>query len=145
MHATCSILELGSDKFNLSTLKLVFEQSTILCGFDLALARPLYYNRLVQLASTIKFVHHKLWFKGVELSKDGILARASAIERTTLEPKGHDQAHTLSAREVRVALAAIANLLASWDFRAVICDRSHTSRSNALGSNTQHTIERTWA
>jgi hypothetical protein len=29
----------------------------ILCGFDLALAQPHYYNRLVQFASTIKFVH----------------------------------------------------------------------------------------
>ena len=28
----------------------------ILCGFDLALAHPLHYKRLVQLASTIKFV-----------------------------------------------------------------------------------------
>jgi hypothetical protein len=27
-------------------------------GSTLALAHPLYYNRLVQLASTIKFVHH---------------------------------------------------------------------------------------
>jgi hypothetical protein len=35
----------------------------------------------------------KLLFKGVELSKDEILAPASAIERTALEPKGRDRVH----------------------------------------------------
>jgi hypothetical protein len=57
-----------------------------------------------------------MWFKGVELSKEGILAPASAIERTTLEPKGRNRAHALSAREVRVALATIVNLLVPWEF-----------------------------
>jgi hypothetical protein len=70
-------------------------------------------------------------FKGVELSKEGILAPASAIERTTLEPKGHNQANALSAHEVRVALAIIANLLAPWNFRAVKCNRGHYLRSSA--------------
>jgi hypothetical protein len=81
----------------------------------------------------------------VELSKDGILATASAIESTALKPKGHDRVHALSSREVHVALVAIVNLLAPWDFRAVVCDRSHTSRSNVVRSNALHTIERTRA
>jgi hypothetical protein len=31
-------------------------------GSTLALAQPHYYDRLVQLASTIKFVHHRTFF-----------------------------------------------------------------------------------
>jgi hypothetical protein len=67
-----------------------------------------------------------MWFKGVELSKKGILAPTSAIERIALEPKVHDRVHTSSAREVCIALATIANLLAPWDFRTITCDRDHT-------------------
>jgi hypothetical protein len=57
-----------------------------------------------------------MWFKGVKLSKEGILALVSAIERTTLEPKRRDQAHASSTCKVCIALAAIANLLAPWEF-----------------------------
>jgi hypothetical protein len=95
----------------------------------------------------------------VKLCKDGILALASAIERNALEPKGHDRTHASLAREVCVTLATIANSLAPWDFRAVMCDRAPCLRSSthsfaiehhaydqthmALCSITMPTIERT--
>jgi hypothetical protein len=69
-----------------------------------------------------------MWFKWGGIEQEGILAPASAIERTALKPKGRDRAHALSAHEVHVALAAIVNLLVSWDFRAVKCDRAHCLR-----------------
>jgi hypothetical protein len=56
----------------------------------------------------------------VELSKKVNMSPASAIERIALEPKGHDRAHASSVRKVHVILAAIANSLAPWEFRAVI-------------------------
>jgi hypothetical protein len=79
----------------------------------------------------------------VELSKKGILAPASAIDRTALEPKGHDLAHASSAREVHVVLVTIANLLVPWDFRAVTCDQAHTLRLSALRSSTPLTWQHT--
>jgi citrate lyase synthetase len=46
-----------------------------------------------------------LWFKWVKLRKDGSLASASVIERTMIERMSHDRSQTMSAREVRIALA----------------------------------------
>jgi hypothetical protein len=74
----------------------------------------------------------KMWFKGVELSKEGIIVPGSvldhtrfAIERTTmsssapaLEPKSHDRAHAICTHVFRVSLAAITKLLVSWDFQS---------------------------
>jgi hypothetical protein len=71
--------------------------------------------------------------------QEGILALANAIE-----PKGRNQEHASSAHEVRIALAAISNLLAPWDFRVVKCDRVHTSRLSTLQSSALPTIKRTW-
>jgi hypothetical protein len=43
-----------------------------------------------------------------------------AFDRTAVEHISYVRMYSSSAREVRVALAAIANLLAPWDFRVVI-------------------------
>jgi hypothetical protein len=45
-----------------------------------------------------------LWFKEAELSKDGSLAFASAIERTAIKRISHNRSQAMSAREVRVTL-----------------------------------------
>jgi hypothetical protein len=65
----------------------------------------------------------------VELSKEGIIVPGSALDRTraALELKNHNRAHAIYSRVFYVALAAITNLPASWDIRAVMCDRVHTS------------------
>jgi hypothetical protein len=81
----------------------------------------------------------------VETAKEAIKTlpvRSSAlgaIDRTAVERTSYDRTYSSSAHEVRVALAAIANLLAPWDFRAVICDL----RSNAIYANAQSMVERT--
>jgi hypothetical protein len=67
---------------------------------------------------------------------------ATMIEHTpmrlsapVLEPKNHDRAHATYSRVFRVALTAIANLLAPWDIGEVTCVRAHTLRSSALRSS----------
>jgi hypothetical protein len=47
-----------------------------------------------------------------------------AFDRTTVKRMRYVQTYSSSACEVRIALAAIANLLVPWDFRAVICGRT---------------------
>jgi hypothetical protein len=52
--------------------------------------------------------------------------RSNALDTfdcTTVERMSYVRTYSSSAREVRVALSAIANLLAPWGFRAVICGR----------------------
>jgi hypothetical protein len=63
-----------------------------------------------------------MWFKRGGIEQEGILATASVIERTWCDLAHYTRAHASSACEVRIALAAIANLFALWDFRAVKCD-----------------------
>jgi hypothetical protein len=95
-----------------------------------------YFSVLVCCRSLVRIVVQRSGIK-----QSGSLALVSAIDRTWC-----DRAHYVRSqkpqsntshvnREVRVALAAITNLLAPWVFRAVICDRSHTVRSNAVRSN----------
>jgi hypothetical protein len=73
-----------------------------------------------------------MWFKGVELSKEGTLVLGSVLDRIratierkmmrssvpVLEPKIYDQAHSTYTRVFHVTLATIANLLALWDFQS---------------------------
>jgi hypothetical protein len=66
MHASCLKSELGKGFISLSVLKVSFRQSRFSVGSTLALAQPHYYDRLVQLASTIKFVHH-ITFKEIKV------------------------------------------------------------------------------
>ena len=82
----------------------------------------------------------------MELSKEGIVVPGSALDRTrspierttmrlsmpALEPKSHDRVHATYILFFRVALVAITNLLALWDFQ------SSYVRSSALPA-----IERT--
>ena len=85
----------------------------------------------------------------VKRAKSEDLAPASVIECTRCDRVHYARAHgarssaCLIAREVHVTLAAIANLLALWDFRAVTRDWVHTSGLSTERSSTLPTIERT--
>jgi hypothetical protein len=95
-----------------------------------------YFSVLVCCRSLVRIVVQRGGIK-----QSGSLALVSAIDRTWCDRAHGDrtQEPRLNAshvnHEVRVALAAIANSLAPWEFRAVICDRSHTVQSNAVWSN----------
>ena len=83
----------------------------------------------------------KMWFKGVELSKKGVIVLGSALDCTraaiernydqaytdAFEPKNHNRAHATYSHVFRVSLAAIANLPLPWDIGVVTCDRAQTS------------------
>jgi hypothetical protein len=63
-------------------------------------------------------------------------APGSAFDRTWCNQMHNLRSNnSLSACEVHVALAAIANLLAPWDFKAVICNQMQRLRSNAVRVN----------
>jgi hypothetical protein len=69
--------------------------------------------------------------KSVEMARMNIkplevhLNALGAFDCTTVECMSYVRTYSSSAREVRIALAAIANLLAQWDFRSVICGRTY--------------------
>jgi hypothetical protein len=79
--------------------------------------------------------------KRVETAKEAIKTlpvrsnELGAFDRTAVERISYVQMYSSSAREVRVTLAAITNLLAPWDFRAVICGRTQRLRSNIVRAN----------
>jgi hypothetical protein len=81
----------------------------------------------------------KIKIKPLEVRSNAL----GAFDRTTVERMSYVRTYSSSAREVRVALAAIANMLAPWDFRAVICGRTHMLQLNAGHANTLHTVKRT--
>ena len=47
--------------------------------------------------------------KSEDLVPTSVIEHTRCDQRTTLEPKGHDQAHASLARKVHVALATIAS------------------------------------
>jgi hypothetical protein len=81
----------------------------------------------------------KMKIKPLEVHSNAL----GAFDHTTVECMSYIRTYSSLAREVRVALAAIANLLALWDFRAVIYGRTHILRLNAGLANALHTVERT--
>jgi hypothetical protein len=102
-----------------------------------------YFSVLVCCRSLVRIVVQRGGIK-----QSGSLAPVSAIDRTKC-----DRAHCVQTQkprsnashvscEVHVALAAITNSLAPWEFRVIICNRSHTMRSNAMRSNS-NTYDRT--
>ena len=85
-----------------------------------------------------------MWFKGVELSKEGIIAPVSALEHkgvviericnqatkdkiecACVRAQGIAIERSAYTRVFRVALVAIVNLLVPWDIGAVTCNRAH--------------------
>jgi hypothetical protein len=61
----------------------------------------------------------KGWKRAKEVKLCSLPLRSSAqraIKRTVLEPKAYDRAHASSTRVSRFALAAIASILAPWNF-----------------------------
>jgi hypothetical protein len=84
------------------------------------------------------------------VQRDGIKQSGSLAPVSVIDHTWCDRAHYVRTQkprsntshvscEVRVALAAIANSLAPWEFRAVICDQSHTVRSNSNAYDLTHT------
>jgi hypothetical protein len=86
---------------------------------------------LVQIGVQMGEIEQK-WKIGPYQCDRSHLVRSSAY---AVEHISYVRMHSSSAREVRVALAAIANLLAPWDFRAVICVRTQRLRSNVVRAN----------
>ena len=72
----------------------------------------------------------KLLLKGLKREKSEDLAPASALKRMPSQP-------------AKSAPTAITNLLMPWDFKAVMYNRVHTSRSSTVRSSALLTIERT--
>jgi hypothetical protein len=95
-----------------------------------------YFSVLVCCMSLVRIVVQR---GGIDQS--GSLALVIAIDRTWCDRAHCDRMQeprsiaSHVSREVRISLAPIANSHALWEFRAVICDRSHTVRSNAVWSN----------
>jgi hypothetical protein len=76
-------------------------------GLTLALAHPHYYNRLVQLASTIKFVHHKA--KEFCIMEDGLLTHFKQVcvlgiggLRKVIMSEAHHSLYTVHPRDTKM-------------------------------------------